>query len=53
MGLDQKSVCQDETGKPTKLHDEFVWVEDVTKAAEGLCNDAMAIIDKTDLHEDD
>lgn len=52
MGLDQKSVCQDETGKPTQLHDEFVWVEDVTNAAVGLCNDAMATIDKTGLHED-
>lgn len=37
---------------PTKLHDEFVWVEDVTNAVAGLCSDAMGIIGKTGISED-
>jgi len=52
MGLDQKSACQDQAGVPTKLHDEFVWPEDVTNAAADLCNNAMDIIDKSGLSED-
>ncbi|KAF2274584.1 uncharacterized protein EI97DRAFT_460154 [Westerdykella ornata] len=52
MGIDQKSKCLDDNGVPTKLHDEFVWVEDVTNAAASLCNDAMAIIDRTGLGDD-
>lgn len=52
MGLNQKSVCQDDNGAPTKLHDEFVWIEDVTKSGVGLCNDAMGIIKRTGLSED-
>lgn len=52
MGIDQKSVCQDGSGAPTTLHDEFVWIEDVKNAAAGLCNDAMHIIDSTGLSED-
>lgn len=52
MGLDQKSVCQDKTGEPTQLHDEFVWVKDVKNTAAGLCKDAIDIIDKTGISKD-
>jgi hypothetical protein len=52
MGLDQKAKCQDKDGAPTKLHDEFVWVEDVTKVAGELCRNAIGTIDKSGLQED-
>ncbi|KAF2675688.1 hypothetical protein K458DRAFT_206397, partial [Lentithecium fluviatile CBS 122367] len=52
MGLDQKSKCQDEVGVPTKLHDEFVWIEDVQNAAHDLCNDALKTIETYGLKED-
>ncbi|KAF1961046.1 hypothetical protein CC80DRAFT_488415 [Byssothecium circinans] len=52
MGLDTKSECQDDLGVPIKLHDEFVWVEDVTNAAVGLCNNVMTKIDQTGIDRD-
>lgn len=33
MGIDQKAACQTIDGVPTTIHDEFVWVEDVTGLA--------------------
>ncbi|KAJ4362586.1 hypothetical protein N0V83_010680 [Neocucurbitaria cava] len=47
-----KSRCVDEKGTDTKLHDEFVWPEDVVSAGGGLCDEAMKRIEETGLDED-
>jgi hypothetical protein len=52
MGVDQKSACSNENGEPTKLHDEFVWVEDVVNAADNLCDQALKVIESTGLTQD-
>jgi|TARA_R110002003_G_scaffold214_36_gene16310 hypothetical protein len=52
MGLDQKSRCVDQEGTETKLHDEFVWPEDVVSVGSGLCDEAMKVIETTGIDED-
>ena len=52
MGVDERAVCQDERGDQSKLHDEFVWVHDVTALAGSICDEVKGKIEETGMHED-
>jgi hypothetical protein len=52
MAVDQKAQCIESDSTPSKLHDEFPWIEDVTGLAEKMCKNVTQYIDQYGIAKD-